>query len=68
MLTHEFCQEIKAKIPETRNMPQTMEALLVHLREIDRILMRINESSQKSMAILEINFIEKDPVWEGIKK
>lgn len=68
MYTHEFCQQIKEAIPETRNQPKTMDTLMVHLREIDRILMRINESSTTNKAVLEINFIPKEPVWEGISK
>lgn len=68
MYTHEFCQQIKEAIPETRNQPDTMNTLMVHLREIDRILMRINESSSSNTVVLEINFIAKDPKWEGITK
>ncbi len=62
MVTDEFCQEIKSQILEKRNMPQTMESPIVHLRKIDCILMRINESSTKNRAVLEINFIPEEPV------
>lgn len=68
MYTHEFCQQIKEAIPETRNQPDTMNTLMVHLREIDRILRRINEGSSSNTVVLEINFIAKDPKWEGITK
>jgi hypothetical protein len=49
----EICEMIKSEIPETRNLPSLMQTFMIHLTELNKLVMKINEhSNDKKISIL----------------
>lgn len=59
MNTNEICQQLKEQAPEVRNIPQLMNSLMFLLTEMDKTLMRINESLSDKKIIVELKIEEK---------
>lgn len=59
MNTNEICQQLKEQAPEVRNIPQLMNSLMFLVTEMDKTLMRINESLSDKKIIVELKIEEK---------
>lgn len=55
----EICRIIKDKIPETRNIPSLMQTFMIHLTELEKIVIKINEHSKENKLSINLDIVPK---------
>jgi len=59
MKVQEVVSEIKKNIPESSNNPQLMNSFMALLSELDKVVMRMNETPSVNKVVIEIKIEEK---------